>query len=271
MIWQVAVVALSSAGAIFGQQASAGVPTWGSQSSLVIEDPAGSSRQLVPEPVAISAQGRPITALRIGPGDAATRLVIIGQVHGNESAGVRIVRDLIHRSREGSGLDDGSGLATWMIASLNPDGRRTGDRVNADGVDLNRNFPASWRQEGAGTRLWSGPAPASEPEVRGLMEFLERIQPTAVLVLHQDFAVVDLTHVRSRRAGRHLADLLGLPARPVGCPGKCHGTLTEWVDRELGSVALTVELPGKVSPRQVGRYAGALEAFATWLGDGVPR
>jgi len=86
-----------------------------------------------------------------------------------------------------------------------------------------------------------------------------------VVVLHQDYAVVDLSHPRSRDAGRRLADLLGLSARPVGCSGRCHGTLTQWVDQDLAAIALTVELPGRVSGRQGRRYANALLDFATWL------
>ena len=40
---------------------------------------------------------------------------------------------------------------------------------NAQGLDLNRNFPSSWRQEFE--QLGAGPYPTSEPEVRAVVEF----------------------------------------------------------------------------------------------------
>lgn len=60
---------------------------------------------------------------------------------------------------------------------LLPEGRITNHdglafRINPDreGLDLNRNFPAGWRQEHE--QLGAGPYPASEPEVRAMVGFL---------------------------------------------------------------------------------------------------
>lgn len=206
--------------------------------------------------------------------------MVFGQLHGNEPAGVRVVDALM---APGSPLDDvvstgapveataRTRVAVWLIRSVNPDGARVDRRVNARGVDLNRNFPAAWARRGEGTTQWSGPAASSEPEVMGVMAYLATIRPHAVLVMHQDYAVVDTSHPRSRRAGRVLAAWLGLPARPVGCAGPCHGTLTQWADQALGAIALTIELPAVVGRSEVLRDAAAIARFASWLGTGQGR
>ena len=212
------------------------------------------------EQVAISRQGEQIIASRMGDRRARTRLVVIGQIHGDEPGGRGVVAELMTRPAP-------EGVAIWLIDTANPDGAARQRRVNARGVDLNRNFPDAWRRQGAGTRLWSGPSAGSEPETRGLMGFLGRVRPDAVLVFHQDFAVVDTTHPRSARAGWRLARWLGLPARPVGCPGPCSGTLTGWVDSRLRTVALTVELPGTEQVPDVDRAADAVLSLARWLAD----
>ncbi len=50
-----------------------------------------------------------------------------------------------------------------LTITVNPD---------AEGLDLNRNFPAAWRQEFE--QLGAGPYPTSEPEVRAMVDFIVR-------------------------------------------------------------------------------------------------
>ncbi|PHX60810.1 MAG: hypothetical protein CK552_04015, partial [Actinobacteria bacterium] len=150
-------------------------------------------------------------------------------------------------------------------SSVNPDGAAANTRVTASGVDLNRNFPADWLQQGLGSSSWSGPSAGSEAEAKAVMAFLARTDPTALLSFHQPFAVVDLTHPNSRPAGRRLATWLGLPAQVVGCPGPCYGTMTAWADGHLSAIALTVELPKLVTSERVVRSATAVLRLTRWL------
>lgn len=209
--------------------------------------------------IGTSVDGRAITARHYGDPAGAVRLVVVGQMHGNEPGGRRVVDDLLTREVP-------PGVSLWVVRSMNPDGHRAGTRPNSRGTDLNRNFPTSWRAAGKGTDQWSGPSAASEPETRALMRFLTAVQPTAVLSYHQAFDVVDISHRRSVPAGRELARLMGERAQPVGCPGGCRGTMTQWIDDRLGAIAITVELDDRVSAREARRAAGAVLRLATWLG-----
>jgi protein MpaA len=214
--------------------------------------------------VGSSRSGAPLAVEVRGDPTAETRIVVLGQMHGNEPAGRRVIKAL--RS-----ITPPDGAALWLIPSMNPDGHAARTRGNARGVDLNRNFPADWRANGAGTSRWSGPRAASEPETRAMMRFLQEVKPTAVLSFHQPLEVVDITHPQSRKAGRLLARWMGLPARVVRCSGPCHGTLTDWVTRELDAIAITVELPASVTSADIDRAANATQRLTRWLNASHPR
>jgi hypothetical protein len=133
-------------------------------------------------------------------------------------------------------------------------------------VDLNRNWTRNWKRQHRGTSQWSGPAPASEPETQAVRAFLAQVHPAAVISYHQAFDLIDISHPRSRAAGRQLARWMGERAAVVPCSGPCHGTLTQWVDRSLQSVALTVELDDHVSQAEARRAAAAVLRLGAWLG-----
>lgn len=208
--------------------------------------------------IATSELGEPIVARHYGDADAPVQIVVIGQMHGSEPGGRRVVRELADRSIP-------AGVGLWLVTSMNPDGDARGTRGNADGVDLNRNFPTGWRPGSQGT-YWPGPRSASEPETRGMMRFLERVRPTAVLSYHQAYDVVDISHPFSRPAGRQLARYMGERAEVVGCAGPCHGTMTQWIDRELRTIAITVEMDRRVSDPEARRAATAVLRLGRWLG-----
>jgi murein peptide amidase A len=228
-----------------------------------VQAPAAASAPLGPandrRVIATSPQGREIVARHYGALDAPVQLVVLGQMHGSEPGGRSVVTELATRRVP-------SGVGMWLLVSMNPDGDARGTRVNAHGVDLNRNFPQDWARSGRGGLFWTGGRAGSEPETRGMVRFLESVRPTAVLSFHQAYDVVDITHRRSRPAGRQLARWMGERAAIVPCSGPCHGTLTQWVDAELGAVALTVELDRRVSRAEANRAAAAVLRLGTWLG-----
>lgn len=121
-----------------------------------------------------SVEGRPIEALTLGRG-TGRRILLIGGIHGDEPEGGRAVNAVA--AFLGALNPD---AALRLVRDVNPDGRAAGTRTNANGVDLNRNWPASNFTPGAGR----GPRPLSEPETRALYDEINRFAPELVLVCH---------------------------------------------------------------------------------------
>src|SRR5438093_896975 len=77
-----------------------------------------------------SVRGARIRATEIGDPNSRHTVLVVGCIHGNESAGVAVVRRLLAATPP-------RGVDLWLVATVNPDGRRAGTRQNAHGVDLN--------------------------------------------------------------------------------------------------------------------------------------
>jgi len=139
------------------------------------------------------------------------------------------------------GLKDGRpviGIDLWIVPTYNPDGLAAGRRKNANGVDLNRNFPYKWKDLDGSYE--SGPKPASEPETKAMMAFLRDVRPDYILSFHQPLRGVDIDTKR-RKWARRVADKLNLPTTTLDCGSVCHGTMTMWFNHKFPGAALTVE------------------------------
>jgi protein MpaA len=206
-------------------------------------------------PIGHSVQGRALRPVVLGDGPHV--LLVVGCIHGNEPAGLAITSAL----RRAGAVD---GATIVVLPALNPDGcdaLRT--RQNANGVDLNRNFPSNWARIGArGSLQWSGPRPLSEPESRYFVQLVRTLHPEVTVFFHQHEDVVRAWG-RSRATARRFAALLGglLPYRSVAWP---YGTASNWQNHAFpGTASFVVELPaGAVPASLLPRYVRALQALA---------
>jgi murein peptide amidase A len=196
---------------------------------------AGAARAPATRTVVIgrSVRGRPITAVLAGSGSAARTILIVGCIHGDECAGAAITSALARTPVP-------RGVRLWLVPELNPDGTAAGTRQNADGVDLNRNFPYLW-QPITDPIYDSGPRPRSEPETRAAIALIRRIRPAVTISYHQHEDVVNLSDGGDAGIPRRYAQLAGMRAT---CLPFTPGDASEWSNHALpGSTAFVVELP----------------------------
>jgi hypothetical protein len=193
-----------------------------------------------------STLGRSIRAFRVGRGHA--RVLVVGCVHGDECAGGVIATRLLHARPP----TDGS---LWVVPDLNPDAHAAKRRTNARGVDLNRNFPGTWRDLAA-----SGSAPASEVETRLAMRLIRRLRPDVTIWFHQPQDLVRATGP-SVGVAREFARLVRMRFRALPRPP---GSATDWQHEALpGTRAFVVELPpGELGILEAGRWTHAVLELA---------
>lgn len=146
-----------------------------------------------------SVEGRPMVLRKIAASSrpAAGRVLLISATHGDEPSSIGTVFGWMKMMAAGGTRYD------WHVApTLNPDGvfHEPATRVNANGVDLNRNLPttgwndesrAYWRRVGFEKRRYPGESPGSEPENRWLVKEVRAFQPDVIISLHAPYGVLD--------------------------------------------------------------------------------
>ena len=201
-----------------------------------------------------SVHHRPIVVFRSGPANAPFTVLVVGAIHGDETAGMRIARQLIATPA----LDR---IELLVLPTINPDGVAANTRGNAHGVDLNRNFPYRWRLLGGGE--YSGPSPLSEPESKAAHHLIQEEKPDLTIWFHQPFGLIDNPEGHPF-AARRFADLIGLPL--VRLPGPYPGSASRWQNHTFpDSTAFVAELPAHVSSALAKRGTAAIRALAAEL------
>ncbi len=144
-----------------------------------------------------SVNGAPIFHVdEKGKNDKAKNILVFSLIHGDETDAGVLGRYWMERLVQ---LDPRN---NWrIIPILNPDGTQNKTRTNANGVDLNRNFPtldwnekaiAYWKAEAQGSkRKFPGYNPGSEPEVNCALKHIHDFNPEFVVSIHTPLHVLD--------------------------------------------------------------------------------
>ena len=173
----------------------------------------------------------------------AGKVLLIGGIHGDEYSSVSIIFKWMRT------LDQyHSGLFHWQIIPLlNPDGllQRKSQRMNANDVDLNRNFPMhDWEDTAIkhwivyterNPRYYPGKGPLSEPESTWLVEHINKFNPDVIVAVHAPHGIVDYDGPRNGpyKLGRLHLNLLGTYP----------GSLGNYAGIQRKIPVVTIELP----------------------------
>jgi hypothetical protein len=205
-----------------------------------------------------SLAGRPIELRQLGDPKWSGELLVFGCIHGDECAASRIQPST-------GGCPDPS-ADVYFLPNLDPDGTTAGSRLNARGVDLNRNFPSEWRRTGRPfSPEYSGARPLSEPETRLAARVIRALRPAATIWFHQFRGAHPFVRAwgQSVPSARHFARLARMPFRRMRWPA---GTAPNWQNHNFSGAAFVVELPqGALAPRMRERLATAIVRMGRWV------
>jgi protein MpaA len=175
-------------------------------------------------------------------GTGSPAILIFGGIHGDEYTSSYVVRNLVFVLSKDPSLYAGKTVA--VIASVNPDGLVANTRVNANGVNLNRNFPATnWRLTRRSADF-GGSRPASEPETRAIVKAIEELNPVCIVSVHT--ATGGTTCNNYDGPGADIAQLLSdnnhyRVLESIGYPTP--GSFGTWAGIDRNIPTITLELP----------------------------
>lgn len=211
-----------------------------------------------------SLLGAPLLYFPAAHAGPDTGLVIAG-THGDETATIVTLSCALRSISPAQ-------LRHHVILAVNPDGCQLGLRSNANGVDLNRNFPAAnWRSgdtvyrwnsatQARDVRLSTGGRPGSEPETQALCRLIHRLKPRWVVSFHEPLACIE--DPESTKLGVWLAHQFILPlVTSVGY--ETPGSFGSWC-ADLSLPCITAELPAISADAASETYLEAMVELLTY-------
>jgi protein MpaA len=216
-----------------------------------------------------SLEGRPLMYAEFGDAAALQNTtLILSAVHGDEITPVYLGFQLVNWLKDHSA--DLKGIRVVVAPLVNPDGfyRKPRTRMNARGVDVNRNFATrDWERDALKTwknrfksdpRRYPGSASRSEPETVFQEDLIKSFRPQKVLSVHAPLNFMDYdgpNNLSLKRFPReYIQECLRLRKElKAVSSGFFTGSLGNFAGHELGIPTITLELP-TADPRQAETY-----------------
>ncbi len=160
-------------------------------------------------------------------------MLIIGSIHGDETAGTFLIWELFNHVRKHPELAENRRII--LIPLANPDGMISDSRYNARGIDLNRNFSTANRK----SSKRHGSSPLSEPETRIIAKIIDKFGPNRIMSIHQPLECMDYDGP-GKNLAHNLSGYCDLPVRKLGSKP---GSLGSYAGETLDIPIITLELP----------------------------
>lgn len=229
------------------------------------------------ETIGRTVRGKEIQVLRVGP--ARPCIGLVGAVHAGESGPELMLPAIASLLANHGELLSRVGIVA--IPAVNADERERLARgvpwylrTNANGVDLNRNFPADWESvnymygldsSDPDSVTYRGASPGSEPETQALMEFFRKNPVTILYSFHCLASICGMTFlapistkadVESAKRCQDFAVCyagsmvpgLSFKTEQVFAFGTTAGSLPTWCHQQIGTPALDIEICGVLEP-----------------------
>lgn len=211
-----------------------------------------------------SEMGRSLICHRVGSPDAARSILMVFGVHGfeddydHDGEVLRLIAEtmIAHYAAQPEQLMD---FCLYIIPTANPDGLIDGvskdgfGRCNANGIDINRDFPFDWKKNDS-SRNRTGDAPLATAEARAICDLVRQLQPTYGVDVHG-----------WKNAAYGNGRMAQVFAKPFGFKVKrlsTEGMLGAWLHSQTDE-GILMELPPSPNANSY------VEQNAAWLIEGV--
>ena len=206
----------------------------------------------------------PLIFAHFGGNTTGNCILFFGSVHGDELPTVYLMLKLAQYVKDNPAMFKDKCIVIAPL--LNPDGflASSPTRVNANGVDLNRNFPTKdwqakairqWIAKGKIKRYYPGAKPASEQETLFQMALIKRFNPQKILSAHSplNFFYYDRPSSDLNSFEQWIEQICKETNHHLNKFGYYPGSLGNYAGHERNIFTLTLELPSS-DPRRGSEY-----------------
>lgn len=177
--------------------------------------------------------------LKILNNSGLKKVLIVGVFHGDEPQGEFFINKYLEKEHKDSKN------ALYFIPRLNKNNKRT----NANGVDLNRNFPTKNWQKSARGDYFGGDMPNSEEETRFLVNLIEDNSFDAIVTIHAPYKIINYDGPALELAQK-ISSILNYPVESdIGYPTP--GSFGTYCGVERQIPVITIEIDENKAPEEL--------------------